>query len=116
MSSKTTIAALIAAVLLAGCANSTINLRTTNSPSMPTNTLPPGSSYSSAALQADVSPGTYFSVLLFGYLLAAFQDEYRSWRYGPSWRKPPELDNDRSIVEQDCTQPMDRPSANLRCK
>ena len=113
---KLALAALIAAVLLPGCASSTFSLRTTNSPSIPTGTLPPVSSYSSLAIQADVSPGAYIGALLFGYLLAGFRDDYRNWRYGRSWRTPPELDKDRSIAERDCSQPMEPPSANLRCK
>ena len=116
MNPKASIAALIAAVLLAGCANSSVSLRTTNSPSIAPNTLAPVSSYSSVAIQADVSPGAYFSALLFGYLLARFQDDYRNARHGSSWRTPPELDKDRNIAERDCSQPMDPPTANLRCK
>ena len=116
MRSKTMIAALVAAALLAGCASSAINLRTTNSPSMSASTLPPGSSYNSAVFQADVSPGTYVSLLFFGYLLSGMQDDYRRLRYGPSWRKPPEMAEGRSIVEADCSRPIEQPSANLRCK
>ena len=116
MNPKGSIAALIAAVLLAGCASATVGLRTTNSPSISPNTLPPVSSYSSVSIQADMSPGAYFSALLFGYLLVGLHNDYRNWRDGSSWRAPPDLDQNRSIAERDCSQPMDPPTANLRCK
>ncbi len=116
MCTKTMIAAVIATALLAGCASSSVTLHTTNSPSIPAATLPPGSSYSSAVFQADVSPGTYISLFFFGYLLSGMQDDYRRLRYGPSWRKPPEMAEGRSIVETDCSQPVEQPYANLRCK
>jgi hypothetical protein len=122
MSSTTPIAALLAAALLTGCAYSAISLRSTNSPSMPGGNPPPGSSYSYAAVHADVSPGTFFGALFFGYLLGAFRDDGRGWREGMSgressaWRKPPELAEGRAIAERDCSQPMERPYANLRCK
>ncbi len=108
-------AALIGANLLAGCAGTTIALRSTNSPSIG-GALPPGSSSGSAAIQADVTPGAFVGVLLLGYLAVGVQDDYLGWRYGRAGRNSPQLDEDRAIAERDCRQPMQRPSANLRCK
>lgn len=108
--------ALIGASLLAGCASTTIGLRTTNSPSMPGSAAPPGSSYSSVAIQADVSPNAYFGLVFLGYVMAGIQDNYLRWSRGSSWHKPPALAEGRAIVEQDCSQPLERPHANLRCK
>ncbi|MFH1603058.1 MAG: hypothetical protein ABIH03_04040 [Pseudomonadota bacterium] len=117
MSAKRITAALSAAILLAGCANTSIQLRSTNSPSIPGSIAPSGtSSYSSAAFQADVSLGAFLSLLLLGHVLAGFQDDYRDWHYDLSGRRPPELAEDRNIVDMDCSQPVDRPSANLRCR
>ncbi len=93
-------AALIGASLLAGCAG----------------VLPPGGSYSSAAIQADVTPGAFIGVLLLGYLAAGVQGDYLGWRYGRAGRDSPQLAGDRAIAERDCSQPMQQPSANLRCK
>jgi hypothetical protein len=115
MDSRTPIAAALAACLLAGCANSLVSIRTTNSPSMPASPLA-GTSTSGAAFQADLSPGTYFSALFLGYLLGAFRDDGRNRTLGPSWRKPPEPAEERTIIERDCSLPMERPYANLRCK
>ena len=109
-------AVLIGASLLAGCAGATIALRSTNSP--PIGALPPGSSSSSgsAAIQAEVTPGAFIGLLLLGYLVAGVPDDYPGWRYGRAGHNPPQLAEDRAIVERDCSQPMQQPSANLRCK
>lgn len=108
-------AALIGASLLAGCAGTTIALRSTNSPSIG-GALPPGSSSGSAAIQADVTPGAFIGLLLLGYLAAGAHDDYLGWRYSRAGRDTPQLAEDRAIVERDCSQPMQQPSANLRCK
>ncbi len=110
-------AALIGASLLAGCAGTTIALRSSNSPSIG-GVLPPGSSSSSGsvAIQADVTPGAFLGLLLLGYLAAGVHDDYPAWRYARAGRDAPQLAEDRAIAEQDCSQPMQQPSANLRCK
>src|SRR5487761_2086220 len=111
-------AALVGACLLEGCAGATITLRSTNSPAFASGAPPPGNSYSSgsAAIQADVTPGAFVGVLLLGYLAAGVQEDYLGWRYGRAGRNSLQLDEDRAIAERDCSQPMQRPSANLRCK
>jgi hypothetical protein len=109
-------AALTTAILFAGCASSTIGLRTTAAPSMRGSAPAPGSSYSSAAIHAELSPNGYFGLLFLGYVAAGVQDNYFSWNYGSASRPPPPLAEDRAITERDCSRPMERPSANLRCK
>ena len=108
-------AALIGASLLAGCAGTTIALRSTNSPSIG-GALPPGSSSGSAAIQADVTPGAFIGFLFLGYLAAGVHDDYLGWSYGRAGRDAPKLAEDRAVTEQDCSRPMQQPSANLRCK
>ena len=115
---KLAIAVVVIPMLLTGCASTTIGLRSTNSPSLGGSAPPPGSSYSysSVAIQADVSPGAYFGMIFLGYMMTGFQDNYRSWSYGASSRKPPELAEDRAVVERDCSQPLGPLYANLRCR
>ena len=112
-------AVMIAASLLGGCTHTSVSLRSTNSPAPPGNSFSAGTSASSAALQADVNPGTYFGFVLAGYMLASFQDGYRRWGYGtmsPYSRTPPEMAADRVVTEQDCTRPAYQSIGNLRCK
>jgi hypothetical protein len=116
MGFKSAIAALTITVLLAGCASTTIGLRSTNSPSMPGSTPAPGSSYSSVAIQADVTPGAFFGLAILGYLVAGMQEDYLRWRYGAASRQPPELAEGRAVTERDCSQPLEPLFANLRCK
>lgn len=115
MRSVSTIVVLLTAALLAGCASTTIGLRSTVPPSTQ-GVLPSGVSYSSAAIHVEASPNAYFSLLFLGYAAAGIQDKYPGWSYGDAWRKPPQLAEDRTITERDCSRPMDAPSANLRCK
>ena len=116
MKFKLAIAVVVIPMLLTGCASTTIGLRSTNSPSMPGSTPAPGSSYSSAAIQADVTPSVFFGLVFLGYLAAGVQDDYLRWRYGSSSRKPPELAEGRAVAERDCSQPLGPLYANLRCK
>ena len=110
------IAVLTIAVLLTGCAGGTIGLRTGAPPSMRGSAPPPGSSYSSAVIHAGSHANTYFGLLFIGVFAAGVEDNYLGWHYGPAWRQPPQLAEDRAIAERDCSRPMERPSANLRCR
>jgi hypothetical protein len=116
MKFKPAIAVALIPMLLAGCAGTSIGLRSTNSPSLGGSAPPLGSSYGSAAIQADVSPGAFLGLVFLGYLFSGFPDDYRRWSYGFPSRKPPELAPDRSVVERDCSQPLGPLYANLRCK
>src|ERR1700690_510978 len=111
-------AALVGAGLLAGCATATIGLRSTNSTPIGGGVLPPGGSYSSGAIQADldVPPGAFIGVLLLGYLAAGVHGDYLNWGYARAARESPQLAEDRAIAERDCSRPMEAPSANLRCR
>lgn len=112
MKFRLAIAAMVISTLLTGCAGSAIGLRSTNSPSLGGSAPALGSSYSSAAIQAEVTPGAFFGLVFLGYIVTGIQDNYRRW----SSRKPPELAEDRSVVERDCSQPLGPLYANLRCK
>jgi hypothetical protein len=118
MKFKLAIALAVTVALLIGCAGGAIGLRSTNSPSPGGSAPPPGSSYSygSVAIQADVTPGAFFGLVFLGYLAAGVQDDYLRRRYGSSSRQPPELAEDRTVVERDCSQPLGPLYANLRCK
>lgn len=116
MKFASTLAALIVAVLLSGCASTQISLRSGSAAPTRSSAPVPGSSYSSAAIHAEARPNAYFALLFLGYFAAGVQDSYLRWNYGPAWRDPPQLAGDRAIAEHDCSRPMQRPSANLRCK
>ena len=107
------IAASISALALAGCAHTSINAHAgTPGGGVPAS----GGSYSSAAIHVQASPNAYFGALLLGAVAVGVHDTYVRAGAGPATREPPQLDAERSIVERDCSVPMDRPSANLRCK
>ena len=109
-------AVLFTAALFAGCAGGTIGVRSGTAPSLRGSAPAPGTSYSSAAIRAEVNSNAYFGLLFLGAFAAGVEDDYLSWRYGPERRKPPQLAEDRAIAERDCSRPMAAPSANLRCK
>jgi hypothetical protein len=115
MKFKLAIAGVTTFMLLTGCAGTAVGLSTTNSPSLGGSLPPPGTSYSSAAIQAEVRPNIYFGVLFFGYVMTGVADTYQRWSDGPSWRKPPDLDEGRAIADRDCSQPLGPLYANLRC-
>jgi hypothetical protein len=116
MKLKLAMVASIVLALLTGCAGTTIGLRSTNSPSLGGSAPPLGRPYSPVAIQADVSPGAYFGLVFLGYIITGMQDNYRRWSYDYSSRKPPELAEDRTVVERDCSQPLGPLYANLRCR
>jgi len=109
------VAAVTGAVLLAGCAGGAIGLRSNNL-SLSGGALPPGGSYSSAAIRAKASASAYIGLFLVGVYAAAAEDNHPSWRDEFGWRRPPQMAEDRTIVERDCSRPMQTPSANLRCR
>jgi len=116
MKFKSAITALITSLVLAGCAGTTIGLRSTNSPSLGASPPPPGTSYGSAAIQADVTPGAFLGLAFLGYIYSGMQDNFRRWDYGSSWSKPPQLAEDRDVAVRDCAAPLGPLYANLRCK
>lgn len=109
-------AVLSAAVLLAGCAGTTIGLHSSDSPALRGSAPAPGSAYSSAAVHAQIGSNAYFSLLFLGYFAAGVHDDSLNWSDAPAARKPPPLAEDRAIAERDCTLPMPQNGANLRCK
>ena len=116
MKFRLAIALAVIPMLLTGCASTTISLRSTNSPSMLGSAPAPGSFYSSAAIQADVTPGAFFGLVCLGCLAAGVHGDYLGWPSGFSSRKPPELAEGRAIAERDCSEPLGPLYANLRCK
>ena len=116
MKFNSAIAALTAAIWLAGCASTGIGLHATNSPSPGSSAPAPGSAYSSAGIRAELRPNAYFGLLVLGFIAAGIHDHYLHWSHGSVWRAPPQLDEDRAIAERDCSRPIEATSANLRCK
>ena len=116
MKFKMAIAVAATSMLLGACAGTTFGLHTTNSPVLGGTAASAGGSSSSAAIHADVSPNTYFGLVILGYIMMGIQDSYPRWSDGSSSRRPPELAEDRSVVERDCSQPLGPLYANLRCK
>ncbi|TSA18071.1 MAG: hypothetical protein D4R74_01765 [Betaproteobacteria bacterium] len=114
MNPQRAVTSLVGLVLLAGCAGTTVGVRTSAAPSMRGSAPVVGTSYNSAAIHAELSPNAYFGLLFFGAFAAGVEDKSRL--RGPSWRDPPQLAEDRTVVERDCSLPMEAPSANLRCK
>ena len=108
------IAALLVPMLFAGCGSANVGLRAGDSTLM-RSPASPGTSYSYAAVQAEANPNAYFGMLFLGSFLLGVQGEFRhqDQRYG---RKPPEMASGRSVVERDCSKPLEQLEANLRCR
>lgn len=115
MKVKSAVAALTATVLLAGCASTTIAVRSTNSPSLGSAPAP-GVSYSALSINADVTPGAYLGLILLGYLVAGVQNDFQRMSGSASWREAPGLAADRAVAERDCREPLGQIYENLRCK
>lgn len=116
MNLKPAVATAVAVMLLAGCANTTLGLNNANSQAVRVGLPAPGGFYNSASIQAELRPNSYFGLFFLGYVAAGAQDGYRDRSGGHAWRTAPPLAEDRNVTERDCTQPMDQPSANLRCR
>lgn len=116
MKIKSAVATALAVLLLAGCASASVGAYSSGVPWTHGSAPTPGSAYSSSAVYVDVDPNGYFGLLLMGLVAAGIQDDYPSRNYAPTGRRPPPLAEDRAIAERDCSQPMETPSANLRCK
>lgn len=108
------VTAAIALPLLTACAGTTIGLNNTNAPLARGGAPAPGSFYNAASIHAELRPNSYFGLFFLGYLAAGAEDEYLHRR--KSHGAVPQMDSGREIAERDCSQPMERPSANLRCR
>ena len=94
------LAALLALALLSGCSNTTWRAGWGAPPS--SGPPPPGGSVS-------VTTATPSGVWLgLGILLGAV--------YGPGVYEAPPMEPSRRVLEQDCSKPIEDPSANLRCR
>ena len=109
-------AVLSAAVLLAGCAGARVGLNSSGGAAVPRGAPAAGTTYSSGTVRAEGTPNAYFGALFLGLVAAGMYGDFQDWNQAFPGRRPPELAEDRAIAERDCTQPMDTPSGNLRCK
>ena len=116
MKIESAVAIALAVLLLAGCASASVGMYSSGVPWTHGSAPTPGSAYGSSTVFVDVDPNGYFGLVFIGLAAAGMQDDYPSRNYGPSARRPPPLAEDRAIAERDCSQPMETPSANLRCK
>jgi hypothetical protein len=115
MRSTLAIVPLTAAAALAGCAGGSVGVRAGDasaSHASPT----PGTSYSTAAVRAEVSSDAYLGMAFLGSIILGIQDDSVRRPYGSSSRRPPELDAGRAVAERDCSQPLGSMVDNLRCK
>ena len=86
--------------------------------------VPAGTSVSSASVGAQVQSGSAAGALIAIGILAAAWHGSESDGYGVRDRmdpsdgrgRAPQLDETRSVNEQDCTRPIENPAANLRCR
>ena len=93
--------ALLLALCVAGCdANYIVRATSGGTPSLPS-APPPGGSVN---VYGTSSFGALLGIGLFG-----------AASYGGAFYVPP-MDPNRRVVEQDCTRPIEDPTANLRCR
>ena len=107
--------ALMAAFTLAGCSGGDVSVRAGDA-SANHGKPPPGTSYSTAAVRADLSPGAYLGMVFLGSVILGMQDDPLRRREGSSSRQPPELAEGRAIAERDCSRPLGPMVENLRCR
>ena len=105
----------MAVFTLAGCAGGEVGVRAGDA-SANHGSPPPGTSYSAAAVRAELSPGSYLGLIFLGSVILGMHDDSPRRRYGLSSRQPPELAEGRAIAERDCSQPLGPMVENLRCK
>ena len=69
-----------------------------------------GSEFATSRVGLSVQTGSTAAALIgLGFVAGTIHGGARAER-------PPELDATRSVREQDCTRPIEDPSANLRCR
>ena len=76
--------------------------------------VPPPVAPASVAVDSAAGLATVMGVALFAG--AVYELSTNGLDYGSSSRKPPEMDPDRRVSEQDCTKPLDFTRGNIRCK
>ena len=95
------LAAALAVLVLAGCANSSSQLSSGGAPAP----VP----LSGGASVSTTSSNWFATLLTFGLINAAMTG-------GTPFYAVPPMDPARRVVEQDCTRPLEDPAANLRCR
>jgi hypothetical protein len=95
------LAAALAALALAGCANTSWQFSSGGAPQP----VPPSGGFSVGT----TSTNWFATLLTFGLI------NYAMFGGTPFYAAPP-MDPERRVAEQDCSKPIEDPSANLRCR
>ena len=95
------LAAALAALALAGCANSSWQFSSGGAPA----SMPP----SAGASVSTTSTNWFATLLTFGLINSAMSG-------GTPFYAAPPMDPQRRVLDHDCTKPIEDTSANLRCR
>jgi hypothetical protein len=98
---RSRIAAALLALCLAGCSGNSAWRVSSGAPAPP----PPPLGGSVSVYSTSASFGAFLGMVLFG----------AAANYGSGLHALP-MDPDRRVAEQDCTKPIEDPTANLRCR
>jgi hypothetical protein len=101
------------ALLVAGCGGqANVQIQGSGVPGF--TTVPAGTAASGGSLSASIQGGSVAGALLAIGLLGVtvFSESERDRAH----YRPPALDPARTVNEQDCSKPIENPSANLKCK
>jgi hypothetical protein len=98
---RSRIAAALHALCIAGCSGNSAWRVSSGAPTPP----PPPVGGSVSVYSTSAGFGAFLGMVLFG----------AATNYGSGLHALP-MDPDRRVAEQDCTKPIEDPSANLRCR
>jgi len=115
-----TLACLLAAAVLSGCATQSYTNISAGARAV-TAVPPPGtttySGYVNISAASSSAAGALAGIALLGFVFHGLgQDDWGGRRDFFGREYVPELAPDRVVHEQDCSKPIEKPSANLRCK
>jgi len=114
------LASALAVALLSGCATQSYTDISVGARAV-TAVPPPGTSvysgYVNISAASSSAAGALAGIALLGFVFHGFgQDHWADRRDFLGREYVPELAPDRAVHEQDCSKPIENPSANLRCK
>lgn len=110
------ILAFVMATMMGGCSSVT---QVCVGSDVGTGTPPPGTIVTSGQVGIDLRSGSSVGAIAAVVVLGALfnlSDTDSEYHWMPITGKAPAMAEGREINLQDCTRPIERPSANLRCK